>query len=92
MDTNKGIDIIHHKHTIKYINPIDIDEPDMAEVDEINEVDLFNNIRNRFFKKNIFNNVGHTIIIVNPCQTIESNSNHTMEGFIKVTISNRKFY
>jgi len=56
----------------------------MAEIDEINEVDLFNNIKNRFLKKNIFNNVGQTIIVVNPCQPIETTSNEVLESYIKV--------
>lgn len=83
-DTNKPVDIVNHNYTIKFVNPVEINENDMAEIDEINEVDLFNNIKNRFFTKNIFNNVGPTIIIVNPCQPIDSNSNEVLEDYVKV--------
>jgi len=83
-EQNKPVEIVKYKQTVKYINPVEINEHDMAEIDEINEVDLFNNIKNRFFEKNIFNNVGSTIIIVNPCQPINSNSNEVLEEYVKV--------
>ncbi len=40
----------------------------MAGVEDINEVDLLSNIKNRFYKQEIFTNVGKTLIIVNPYQ------------------------
>ena len=58
----------------------------MAETDEINEVDLMNNIRNRFKEKNIFNAVGATIIVVNPYEKLDSTNNTVLEEFVDVKL------
>lgn len=63
----------------------------MAEIEEINEVDLLNNIKNRFFKKIIFNNVSTTLIIVNPYQQLESTSDTIMDELINVIVFNQIF-
>lgn len=62
----------------------------MAETDEINEVDLMNNIRNRFFQKNIFNSVGSTIIVVNPYERLNTTNEEILENFVKVKFKNLK--
>ena len=54
-----------------YINDVDIHVNDMATVEDINEVDLLNNLKNRFLQKQIFTNVGPTLIIMNPYQIID---------------------
>jgi myosin heavy subunit len=66
------------------VNEIDINENDMAETNEINEVDLMNNIRNRFKMKNIFNSVGSTIIVINPYEKLETTKENILENFVKV--------
>ena len=78
--------IIAHKNTIKYINDLTINENDMAETDEINEVDLMNNIRNRSKEKNIFNAVGSTIIVVNPYEKLNTTNEEVLENFVKVKL------
>jgi len=83
-EPNKTVEIVNHKNTIMFINPADINENDMAEIEEINEVDLFNNIKNRFLIKNIFNSVGPTIIIANPFQKLLSTSDEVLEEYVKV--------
>lgn len=62
---------IKYERTMQYINDTRINVNDMAAVEDINEVDLLNNLKNRFIKKNIFTNVGPTLIIINPYQKIE---------------------
>jgi len=42
----------------------------MAEVEDINEIDLLNNIRNRYFRNEIYTAVGNTLIVTNPMQSI----------------------
>jgi myosin heavy subunit len=69
---------------MKFVNDVNINENDMAEIDEINEVDLMNNIKNRFKIKNIFNSVGSTIIVINPYEQLESTKEYILENFVKV--------
>ena len=69
---------------MKFVNDVNINENDMAEIDEINEVDLMNNIKNRFKIKNIFNSVGSTIIVINPYEQLESTKEYILQNFVKV--------
>lgn len=55
---------------LKFINEINIDINDMAQAEDINDIDLLNNLKNRFFRDEIFTNVGSTLIIVNPYKNI----------------------
>jgi myosin heavy subunit len=57
----------------------------MSKVEDIDEVDLLNNLRNRFFKKNIHTNVGNTLIVTNPFEKIVGcYGNTVIEDYIKV--------
>jgi myosin heavy subunit len=62
--------VISYNKTMEYINGEDVNVTDMAAVEDINEIDLLNNLKNRFFQKQIFTNVGPTLIIMNPYQLI----------------------
>jgi len=42
----------------------------MQNVEDVNQMDLFNNLKNRFFNNIIFTNVGQTLIIVNPYKNL----------------------
>jgi len=55
----------------QYLNDPSINVTDMAEVEDINEIDLLNNIRNRYFKNEIFTAVGTTLIVINPFQKLK---------------------
>jgi myosin heavy subunit len=57
----------------------------MAAVEDINEIDLLFNMKNRFFHNNIFTNVGPTLIIINPYQKVEGVfTKEKIEQFINV--------
>ena len=56
---------------LSFVNEITVNVNDMAAVEDINELVLLNNMRNRFFVKNIHTNVGPTLIIMNPYQRVE---------------------
>ena len=57
--------------TLPIINGKTIDVDDMADVKDINEVDLLYNLLNRLKIKKTFTNVGPTLLIVNPFTRIE---------------------
>lgn len=70
-----------------FINPVSLNVNDMAAIDDINEVDLLNNIRNRFFQKNIQTNVGPTLIIMNPYEYLDGTFGETsIKKFIDVSL------
>lgn len=71
INMNRSMEKVKYEKTMQYINDMQIYVSDMAAVEDINEVDLLNNVKNRFNKKNIFTNVGPTLIILNPYQKIE---------------------
>ena len=72
---------------VPFINELSINVNDMASVEDINEIDLLNNLKNRFNNKNIFTNVGPTLIIINPYQMVDGAfSQGKMDGFIKVLL------
>jgi myosin heavy subunit len=71
ISVNRPVETIKYEKTMAYINDVDIHVNDMAAVEDINEVDLLNNLKNRFLQKEIFTNVGPTLIIMNPYQKIE---------------------
>ena len=74
---------------VSFVNDPSINVNDMAAVEDINEIDLLNNMKNRFFQKNLFTNVGPTLIIINPYQRIEgSYTPIKIEQFMKVRINN----
>lgn len=72
---------------MQFINDLNLNVNDMAAVEDINEVDLLNNLKNRFFQKNIFTNVGPTLIVMNPYQKIEGIiGEEVIDNFMKVII------
>jgi myosin heavy subunit len=71
ISVNRANEFVKYDKTMAYINDLNINTNDMAAVDDINEVDLLNNLKNRFLQKSIFTNVGQTLIIVNPYQKID---------------------
>ncbi len=57
----------------------------MAEVEDINEIDLLNNIRNRYFQNKIFTSVGSTLIVINPFQKIQGSfGEEVLDEYIEV--------
>jgi len=68
---SRGNEIVKYDRIIQYINPSTLNVNDMAAIEDINEVDLLSNLKNRFYNKLIFTNVGSTLIVVNPYQTIQ---------------------
>lgn len=76
---------INFSLTLPYINDLTIDIDDMTAIEDINEMDLLNNIKNRFFMKQIFTNVGATLIVLNPYQIIDKTFGiETIEMYINV--------
>ncbi len=72
---------------MQYINDPTINVHDMAAVADINEVDLLNNLKNRFYKDITFTNVGPTLIIMNPYKRIENvYSESIIEEFLDVSL------
>ena len=69
---------------MKFINSIDIDIDDMLNVEDINQMDLFNNLKNRFLKSVIFTNVGQTLIIVNPYKDVKCFEPEIISNYISV--------
>ncbi len=68
-----------------FINDVGICVNDMAAVEDINEVDLLNNLKNRFLQKLLFTNVGPTLIIMNPYQKIDGAfGDKIIDEFLKV--------
>ena len=63
--------MVSYDKTIPFLNEVTRNVDDMSSVEDINEVDLLNNLKNRFFSKNIFTNVGQTLIVTNPYQRLE---------------------
>ncbi len=64
----------------------------MAAIEDINEVDLLSNLKNRFFNKTIFTNVGSTLIVVNPYQTIQGVfGEEIMEKYLQVIFKLNNF-
>jgi myosin heavy subunit len=62
--------VIKYEKATPYINPTTLNVNDMGAVEDINEIDLLSNLKNRFYNKNIFTNVGSTLIVLNPYQNI----------------------
>ena len=62
---------VKYERVMPFVNEPSINVNDMAATEDINEIDLLNNMKNRFFQKNIQTNVGPTIIIMNPYQKME---------------------
>ena len=56
----------------------------MSSIEEINEIDLLNNLRNRYKEKNIFTSVGPTLLIMNPFENIpDLYGEYVLDEFIK---------
>ena len=71
---------------MQFINDPKLNAHDMAAVEDINEVDLLNNLKNRFFEKQIFTNVGSTLIVMNPYEAIPGVfGEDKIDGWIKVS-------
>ena len=70
--------------TIQVVNEKTIDVNDMANIKDINEVDLLYNLWNRLNQKKTFTNVGPTLLIVNPFTRIQGVYNdEVLEHFIE---------
>ena len=68
----KSNEKVKFEKIIPFVNETTLNVNDMAAVEDINELDLLNNMKNRFMQKNIHTNVGPTLIIMNPYQKIEN--------------------
>ena len=77
---------IQFSKTIPYINDENININDMASDIDMSEIDILNNISNRFLKnKKTFTNVGSTLLIVNPYKkNDEIYSNEKIENYINL--------
>jgi myosin heavy subunit len=81
-------EVIKYDRASPFINPITINVNDMAAVEDINEIDLLSNLKNRFYAKSIFTNVGNTLILVNPYQNIPGIfGEDVIEKFLQVKVS-----
>jgi myosin heavy subunit len=77
---------VKYDKTMQYINDPTLNATDMAAVEDINEIDLLNNLKNRFFQKQIQTNVGSTLIIMNPYEAIPNTyTEDKIEEWIKVS-------
>jgi myosin heavy subunit len=86
---SKANDKVKYEKIMPFVNNPDIEVHDMAATEDINEMDLLNNMKNRFFKKIIQTNVGPTLIIMNPYQRTEGvYTDNKIDQFINVL----KFY
>ena len=76
---------IHFSKTYPYINDENINVNDMTSLKEINEIDILNNLTNRFIESNkIFTNIGSLLIILNPNKKLEKiYSNKKIEYYIE---------
>jgi myosin heavy subunit len=84
----KSNEKVKFEKIIPFVNETAINVNDMAAVEDINEVDLLNNMKNRFSQKNIHTNVGPTLIIMNPYQKVEGlYTEAKIDEFIKVKLS-----
>jgi myosin heavy subunit len=85
ISTTRPVEKVKFEKTVPFINDNTINVNDMASIEDINEVDLLNNLKNRFHSKEIFTNVGPTLIITNPYQKIEKAfGEEVIEEYIKV--------
>jgi myosin heavy subunit len=88
----RGNEIVKYERIMQYINPSTLNVNDMAAIEDINEVDLLSNLKNRFFNKTIFTNVGSTLIVVNPYQTIQGVfGEEIMEKYLQVIFKLNNF-
>jgi myosin heavy subunit len=71
LNVTKNNEKVKYERIMPFVNEVDINVNDMASTEDINEIDLLNNMKNRFFKKNIQTNVGPTLIIMNPYQRMD---------------------
>jgi hypothetical protein len=71
------------------MNPQSINIDDMSNHSrELNQVDILNNLKNRFAQDSIFTNIGKSLIIINPYKLLqEVFSEEKMDFFISVLIS-----
>ena len=77
-------DKVEFYQTLQVVNDKSINVNDMANVKDINEVDLLYNLWNRLKEKKTFTNVGPTLLIVNPFTRIEGVYNdEVLEHFIE---------
>jgi myosin heavy subunit len=85
---SKANEKVKYEKIMPFVNNPDIDVHDMASTEDINEMDLLNNMKNRFFKKIIQTNVGPTLIIMNPYQRTDGvYTDNKIDQFINVLTS-----
>lgn len=83
---NRKTSIVTPEGCLLYINNEKIDVDDMLKIAEVNNMDLFNNLKNRFFRNAIFTNVGNTLIIMNPYKDIQCFEQEVINSYILVQI------
>ena len=71
MTEKKKDEKIKQEKIIPFTNEVAVNVFDMIKLEDISEIDLLNNIKNRFLKKNTFTNVGQLLISINPYQNME---------------------
>jgi myosin heavy subunit len=71
MTIEKPNEKFKYERIINLCNKPDFNVTDMSACENIIEIDLLNNMKNRFFAKEIQTNVGPTIIVMNPYQRME---------------------
>jgi myosin heavy subunit len=88
VSVNRPVEVVKFDKTMQFVNELDINLTDMAAAEDINEVDLLNCLKNRFFKKILHTNVGSTLIIMNPYQRVDGNyGEDILDNFLDVFIN-----
>ena len=57
---------VQYSNTLPYYNNANINVDDLSGLDEINEMDILNNLLNRFSSKIYFTNIGDILLFLNP--------------------------
>ena len=57
---------IQYSNTLPFYNDININIDDLSLADDINEMDILNNILNRYYSKIYFTNIGDILLYLNP--------------------------
>ena len=57
---------VQYSNTLPYFNNSNINVDDLSGLDEINEMDILNNLLNRFSSKIYFTNIGDILLFLNP--------------------------
>lgn len=69
---NKSTESVKFTSLLPFLQEVNIDEENLAMKTEVNEMDLNNNLKNRFYKNKIFTYVSNTLLVLNPYKVIDN--------------------